>query len=69
MALSSQSSGRIAEQLEQQNAAWQDIQDFIENLDPRALLAVDESLLADIEAACSDWFSSPGGAPPRGLRG
>jgi len=66
---SSQAFADIAEQLEQQSAAWQNIQNFIENVDPRALLAVDETLLADIEAACSDWFSPPGGAPPRGLRG
>lgn len=59
----------IAEQLEEQNTTWQGIRSFIENLDARTLLAVDESLLADIETVCSDRFSPPSGAPPRGLRG
>ena len=65
----SQAVARIATQLEQQNTAWQGIRSFIENLDPRTLLAVDESLLADLETVCSDRFSPPPSAPPRGLRG
>ena len=65
----SQAFAHIAAQLQQQNAAWHGIRNFIENIDPHTLLAVDESLLADIETVCSDRFSPPAATPPRGLRG
>ncbi|HMJ55585.1 MAG TPA: hypothetical protein VK540_26100 [Polyangiaceae bacterium] len=69
MGTHSQALVSIAEQLEQQNTAWQGIRNFMEKLDARTLLAVDESLLADIETVCTNRFSPPSGAPPRGLRG
>ena len=69
MDIRSQAATEMAEQLEQQNTAWQHIRFFIDNLDPRTRLTVDETVLADIEAVCSEVFAPAGGVPPLGLRG
>lgn len=58
----------IAKQLEQQNQTWQGIQKFIENFDPRTQLAIDPTLLADIETTCAERCTLPSGLPHRGLR-
>jgi len=65
----SQALARVTEQLAQQNSQWQGVQSLLESFGARTLLSVDETLLAEIDSACSAEVTFASASPAHGLRG